>query len=76
VADFRQEHVTPRKKAEAEILGAASEDEVQAILAGLVVCAVTLEEHNRLDHGTLIGWDRYRDAGVRVWDGLEKKWLW
>lgn len=77
VEDFRREHVQPRKKTEAEIHAATTEAEVVKILHGLKVCAVTVGEHDMLGHGdTVDDWDRYRQAGIKVWDCADGRWLW
>lgn len=75
--DFRREHVKPREQAEAEIHAVATEAEVAKILQSLMVCAVTVDEHARLPHGgTVAEWDRYRQAGIKVWDWKDGRWLW
>lgn len=72
---FEREHVKPRSLAEAEVRAANSEEDIARTLAGLKVCAVTGREHALLaEH--LEGWERYREAGVRVWDCRESRWLW
>jgi hypothetical protein len=77
VKKFQREHIKPRKRAEAEIHAAATEAEVAQILQGLKVCAVTVDEHAMLKHGdTVDEWDRYRQAGIKVWDCTDRRWLW
>ena len=76
LTDFRREHVKPRGRAEAEIHAAATEADVAKILKELKVCAVPKGDHGRLEHGAVDGWDRYRKAGIRVWDCVEEHWLW
>lgn len=72
---FEREHVRPRSTVETEIRAARNEDEISRILVNLKVCAVTEQEHSGLNNG-LNEWDRYRQAGVRVWDSKERRWLW
>lgn len=72
---FEREHVRPRSRVEAEVRAATTEDEISRILSASIVCAVTEQEHARLND-RLDGWDRYRHAGVRVWDSKGRRWLW
>ena len=77
VDKFAREHIKPRKRAEAEIHAVATEAEIAKILLGLKVCAVTKGEHNTLGHGdTVDEWDRYRQAGIKVFDWKDGRWLW
>jgi hypothetical protein len=65
---IRHEHVQPRASLIAHML--ADPDSVGSILAGATSCLVTVTEHDRLTQhdSSANGWDRYRLAGVDVYD--------
>jgi hypothetical protein len=67
-SELRHDHVT-RRAALLQQLKTADAD-VEAILRSAVSCVVTKSEHERLSRfdETLDGWDRYRAAGVDVYD--------
>lgn len=39
-----------------------------------IACLVTKDEHRRLS-GRQAGFDRYRAAGIRVWDMIDENWF-
>ncbi len=73
---LKREHVTTRSGAK---LAMAQGDRraVEDVLGKMIVCVVTDEEHEHLrPFRYLDGWDRYKAAGVRVYDIREQHWLW
>jgi hypothetical protein len=64
----RHEHVQTRASLIARVL--ADPDRLDAILAGATACLVTATEHDWLTQhdSSADGWDRYRLAGVDVYD--------
>jgi len=55
----------------------ANPDRVQEVLQHAFGCVITVPEHQRLNRAPkdLIGWDRYRATGVRVFDRQANDWL-
>lgn len=47
----------------------------ESILKDAIGCTVTTDEHENLSDlaDEIIGWDRYKKAGVRVFDRVEQK---
>ncbi len=70
---IRHEHVLPRKYLVEQML--EKPDTISQVLDSAVACLVTEEEHCILPKKTTGGWDRYREAGIRVYDRREGKWL-
>lgn len=68
VATIQHEHVLERKKLIDRLL--ADPTSCESTLTGAVACLVTAEEHARLRlvDRSLEGWDRYRAAGIVVYD--------
>jgi hypothetical protein len=59
------EHVYPWAQMIDKLLTAKSEQEIDQLLAQAEGCLVTPDEHVRLSHsGDMVGWDRYRKAGI------------
>jgi len=47
----------------------ANPDSAKDILKDAIGCTVTKDEHDRLNMiKNCDGWQRYREAGIRVWD--------
>ena len=68
VETIQHEHVLERKKLIDRLL--ADPTDYESILRGAVACLVTADEHaclRRVDR-SLEGWDRYRAAGIIVYD--------
>ncbi len=69
---LRHEHVVPRTFLVEKLLAG----DTTWSLASALACVVTESEHGRLPVAPA-GWDRYRAAGVRVWNRAgEGSWLW
>jgi hypothetical protein len=69
--ELRHEHVTRRKLLVKELL--ANPQNAKEIAAKAIGCVVTKAEHKELnridkDHEDLDWWDRYKAAGIEVWD--------
>ncbi|MFW5696714.1 MAG: hypothetical protein ACOCXR_02900 [Phototrophicaceae bacterium] len=70
---LRHEHVNPRKQLIDAML--ANPDDVERILGQeAFACLVTKDEHRRLSNDA-IGFERYRQANIRVWDTASQDWL-
>jgi hypothetical protein len=70
---IQHEHVYPRKELIDEIMEAP--ENCDRILENAVACVVTEEEHRLLtkiskENADLNGWDRYKKAGITVYDML------
>jgi len=68
---LRHEHVVPRK----DLINLMIEKphQIKRTLAKAIACLVTKDEDHLLRHGA--GWERYKSAGIRVYDRLKMKWL-
>ena len=71
---WRHEHVFERNQLIAELL--AGED-VDRVCDRAVACVVTIDEHRALGAAPddVKGWDRYRSAGIRVFDAQAGEWI-
>lgn len=68
------EHVVTRQELIKLLL--AQPDQYKKILSKVTACLVTKSEHNLLEkHKHLSGWDRYKKAGIKVFDRKEKVWI-
>jgi hypothetical protein len=69
VANLEHDHVYQRAKM-IDALERAAPHEVDVILKDAIGCTVTVEEHTRLSKvgKEYDGWDRYRKAGILVFD--------
>lgn len=73
------EHVVPRKQLVDQML--ANPELVRKILGEAIGCVVLRSEHRALAQvekadDSLSGWDRYRTAGIVVWDMKNQVQLW
>lgn len=64
---IRRDHVYRKEMLVRDLLG-DSPDLDEIIRRAQHCCVVTKEEHDKLDHGGTDGWERYRIAGIRVYD--------
>jgi len=69
---LQHEHVVERKELIQRLLAG---EEVDLVVADAIACIVTEEEHALLGKSQASGWSRYRDAGIRVYDSMDGKWL-
>ena len=67
---LRHEHVHTRS----DVVEALLAGDVGEALENAAACVVTIEDHCALDDATGNGWDRYADAGIRVWDRAGGDW--
>ena len=74
---LHQEHVIPRKILKNKLVDAKNIKEINKILKKIKVCVVTREEHKRLELTKKFGWEKYKSAGIKVFDvsGKEPKRL-
>lgn len=69
------EHVNTRKSVIKMMI--EKPNNIDSILKNIKSCLVTKEEHyilNNIDE-SVKGWDRYKRAGIKVYDKLEEKFL-
>ena len=74
--DVHHEHVVTRRSLIDRII--AKPELVRRIFEDAVGCVVLRDEHRQLgvverEHPSAVGWERYRLAGVRVWDLAERR---
>jgi hypothetical protein len=67
---LRHEHVVERREIVERLLAGDA-----TALASAVACVVTVDEHRRLGGSRKSGWERYGEAGVRVWDRQDAAWI-
>jgi len=72
IKGLRLEHVYTRKSIISELLACPSD--MNSILEKAIGCVVTAEEHDKLPHRDYFGWDRYKQAKIRVWDTQLNQW--
>lgn len=68
---LQHEHVYERKTLISRLLDG---EPVESVICDAVACMVTKTEHERLTRSKQIGWARYKDAGVRVFDAKKERW--
>lgn len=65
--EIQRDHVYRKETLIRELLG-ASPDLGKIIERATYCCVVTKDEHARLSHRGIDGWERYRVAGIKVYD--------
>lgn len=74
------EHVTPRKTIIKEVLKLSSEENIHKYLDEKCIgCLVLKAEHQELNDDTYNNedlWQRYKNAGIKVYDKEGNKWVW
>lgn len=71
----RHEHVYPKAEMIKRLIKASSPRDIDNILSEACGCLVTELEHTRLKpFDNLYGWERYKRAGVAVYDCVLKGW--
>lgn len=71
---IEHEHVIPRKELVAQIMD--NPQNISDLFGEAIGCLVTKEEHGLLPNGNVKkGWERYKFAGIKVYDRLNQKWL-
>ncbi|GAA1879368.1 hypothetical protein [Lapillicoccus jejuensis] len=70
------EHVTPRKSVSDRLLTARPGDSgiTECLSDAGIACIVTVQEHGMLGNEPGLGWGRYEQAGVQVFDRLTQQW--
>ena len=69
---YNHEHVFSRKSLIERIL--ENPEDIDKILEDAVACIVTSEEHKYLSHSEN-GWERYKNAGIKVLDRKTGEWI-
>lgn len=70
---LQHEHIHERKELISRLLDGES---VQSVISDAIACMVTKEEHLGLGRSSMLGWQRYRESGIRVYDTKEQNWCW
>lgn len=74
-ARLQHEHVVTRKSLIDKLL--ARPEDFQTILEQIIACVVTTDDHKALSmFDSEEGWERYKKAGLKVWDRQTEQWLW
>ena len=68
---MQHEHVHERQELIARLLGG---EEICTVVNDAVACMVTKAEHSLLSNSEEAGWQRYLDAGIRVYDAKKQEW--
>lgn len=69
--NLRHEHVYERKHLIDRLISGES---VESVIRDAIACVVTKDEHLVLSRQTSSGWDRYREAKIKVFDLEESRW--
>lgn len=72
-AKLNHEHVHERRELISRLLAGEA---IESVVNDAIACMVTEEEHALLRHSSSTGWQRYKDAGIRVFDLNCQQWLW
>lgn len=67
------EHVFTRRELIERLL---TGEKVESVVCDAVACLVTPQEHQVLGDSSGMGWQRYKNAGIRVFDAKWQKWCW
>ena len=70
--ELQHEHVHERRELIERLLSGES---IDTVLQDAIACMVTKAEHQILGNKKSIGWLRYSESGIRVYDALESNWL-
>lgn len=70
-AALQHEHVNERKVLINRLLDGEC---IDTVINDAVACMVTKQEHTLLTQSNKLGWERYRNAQIKVYDSLLKKW--
>lgn len=69
---LQHEHVNERKRLITRLLDGES---VESVIADVIACIVTQEEHKLLTAQKSDGWDRYRGSNIGVFDIKDQIWI-
>ena len=69
--DLRHEHVFERRELVQRLLNGEPTD---TVVSDAIACIVTKQEHIKLGASLKSGWERYLDAGIRVFDTEKRSW--
>ncbi len=73
-AKIHHEHVITRKEIITQLL--ENPKDYKNILLNVTACIVTTDEHDLLGmQNSVSGWDRYKKAGVKVYDRIKENWF-
>ena len=72
-AKLQHEHVHERKELISRLLNGEA---VELVVKDAIACMVTKEEHQALGKSSNLGWQRYKEQGIRVFDAKDQRWCW
>jgi hypothetical protein len=72
IKELQHEHVHERKELIKRLL---SGEDIESVVSDAIACMVTKAEHKILGCSKSVGWSRYQESGIRVYDALESNWL-
>jgi hypothetical protein len=70
--ELQHEHVHERNELIARLL---SGEDVESVLSDAIACMVTKDEHKKLGDSKCLGWLRYQESGIQVYDALKSQWI-
>lgn len=74
ITPIEHEHVFTRRKTVEEFI--INPGRIEEIAINIIGCLVTKQEHNKLSKiKTEYGWDRYKEAGIKVFDRKNQKFV-
>lgn len=72
-AKLQHEHVHEMRELISRLLAG---EEIRNVVNDAVACMVTEQEHASLRKSSSTGWQRYKDAGINVFDSKDQRWCW
>ncbi len=69
---WRHEHVHEKKELITRLIKG---ERLETVFDDMVACTVTKEEHSLLSKSSSQGWQRYRDANIKVYDSMKSQWI-
>ena len=70
-AKLQHEHVHERKELIIRLLNGEA---VELVVKDAIACMVTKEEHLVLGKSSSLGWQRYKEQGIKVFDAKDQRW--
>jgi hypothetical protein len=72
ISILQHEHVHERRELIHRLLNGEA---VESVVVDAVACIVTKDEHAILGKSKKLGWERYCDVGIRVFDSKNQEWI-
>ncbi len=70
---LQHEHVHERKELISRLLDGEA---VELVVNDAIACMVTKDEHLALGKSSSLGWQRYKEQGIKVFDTKYQQWCW